>query len=158
MAAILRRFQDGMASSADPYRRGKAKERVYDVACAGGQAPDAKTHRCTLESAPPDLTSCRVADGRGQSQLSAAFSAPDYQSGERSFYYARVLQVPTCRWSTWDAIRLGVAPPPAAVAWLQERAVSSPIWVEPAERAAEWESSEDSSTEDQARDEKIVSD
>jgi len=122
---------------------GKAKEQVFDVACAGGQPPDAKTHRCALESKPPDLATCEVADGRGQSQLSAAFSAPDYQSGERSFYYARVLQVPTCRWSTWDSIRLGVAPPPAAVAWLQERAVSSPIWVEPAVRGAEWESSED---------------
>ncbi len=122
---------------------GKAREQVYDVACAGGEAPDPKTHRCVLESAPPNLTTCEVADGRGQSQLSAAFSAPDYQSGERSFYYARVLQVPTCRWSTWDALRLGVSPLPGAVAWLQERAVSSPIWIEPAARTAEWESSED---------------
>ena len=121
---------------------GKAQERIYDVACAGGQAPDPKTHRCNLESAPPDLTSCKIAEGRGQSQLSAAFTAPDYQPGERSFYYARVLQVPTCRWSTWDAIRLGVVPPPGAVAWLQERAVSSPIWIEPAARTQEWESTE----------------
>lgn len=126
---------------------GKAQERVYDVACAGETAPDPTTHRCALTSSPPDLGSCKIADGLGQSQLSAAFTAPDYQPGERSFYYARVLQVPTCRWSTWDAIRLGVAPPPGAVAWLQERAVSSPIWIEPAGRAAEWESSEDEPTE-----------
>jgi len=126
---------------------GQAQERVYDVACAGGQAPDPKTHRCDLASTPPDPGKCTIAEGQGQSQLSAAFAAPDYQAGERSFYYVRVLQVPTCRWSTWDAIRLGVAPPPGAVAWLQERAVSSPIWIEPADRAAEWESSEDESTE-----------
>ena len=93
-------------------------------------------------SQPPDLATCRIAEGQGQSQLSAAFTAPDYQPGERSFYYARVLQVPTCRWSSWDAIRLGVAPPPGAVAWLQERAVTSPIWIEPVGRAEEWDSSE----------------
>ncbi len=121
---------------------GKAREKVYDIACAGGVRPDPKTHRCAIESTPPDLSTCQVAVEKGQSQLAAAIEAPDYQDGERSFYYARVLQVPTCRWSSWDAIRLGVARPPGAVAWLQERAVTSPIWVEPASRAQEWESSE----------------
>lgn len=122
---------------------GKAQERVYDVACAGGAEPDPQTHRCPIESQPPDLATCRVAPGRGQAQLSAAVAAPDFRPGERSFYYARVLQVPTCRWSTWDAIRLGVERLPGAVAWLQERAVTSPIWLEPPGRAVEWESSED---------------
>jgi len=121
---------------------GKARERVYDVACAGGLAPESSTHRCPITSRPPDLTTCQVAPGHGQAQLAAAFAAPDYQAGERSFYYARVLQVPTCRWSTWDAIRLGIPPLPGAVAWLQERAVTSPIWIEPPARAAEWDSSE----------------
>lgn len=119
---------------------GRAVEKVYDIACAGGLAPEPASHRCPIVSRPPDQTSCKVAEGQGQSQLAAAIAAPDYQSGERSFYYVRVLQVPTCRWSTWDAIRLGVPPPPAAVAFLQERAVSSPIWFEPPSRATEWDS------------------
>jgi Protein of unknown function (DUF3604) len=126
---------------------GQAREKVYDVACAGGAAPDPRTDRCALESTPPDLTTCEIGAGQGQAQLSAAVSAPDYRLGERSFYYARVLQVPTCRWSSWDALRLGVAPPPGAVAFLQERAVSSPIWLEPPTRSAEWESNEESEGE-----------
>lgn len=122
---------------------GKAIEQVYDVACAGGAVPDPRTHRCALESRPPDLATCAVAPGQGAAQLSAAIAAPDYQPGERSFYYARVLQVPTCRWSSWDALRLKVERPPAAVAFLQERAVTSPIWVEPRDRSGVWVSSED---------------
>ncbi|MBY0400139.1 DUF3604 domain-containing protein [Myxococcota bacterium] len=122
---------------------GKARERIYDVACARGAVPDPTTRRCPIESRPPDLSTCRVAPDHGQSQLSAAFSAPDYQPGERSFYYARVLQVPTCRWSSWDALRLKRPPLPGAVAFLQERAVTSPIWIEPPGQAAEWASSED---------------
>ncbi len=122
---------------------GKASERVYDVACAGGAAPDPRTHRCALASQPPDLATCAVAEGQGASQLSAAVAAPDYQPGERSFYYVRVLQVPTCRWSSWDALRLKVERPPEAVAFLQERAVTSPIWIEPSDRSGVWVSSED---------------
>ena len=121
---------------------GKAREKVYDIACAGGLQADPRTHRCATPSKPPDLSTCQIAAEQGQSQLAAAVAAPDYQGGERSFYYVRVLQVPTCRWSSWDAIRLGVERPTGAVAWLQERAVTSPIWIEPAGRAQEWESSE----------------
>jgi hypothetical protein len=122
---------------------GRARENVYDVACAGGAAPDPATARCAIEPRPPNLATCEVAAGRGVAQLSAAVVAPDYQPGERSFYYARVIQVPTCRWSTWDAIRLSVYRLPLAVAWLQERAVTSPIWIEPAGREGEWSSSEE---------------
>ena len=51
--------------------------------------------------------------------------------GQRAFYYLRVLQNSTCRWSTWDAIHAGVPPNPAAPATIQERAWSSPIWYAP---------------------------
>jgi hypothetical protein len=110
---------------------GRARERVYDAACADGAAPDPERHRCALASQPPDLATCAVDPSRGRAELEAAWTDPDWTPGARAFYYARVLQIPTCRWSSWDAIRLGVAPPPGAVAWLQERAVSSPIWVTP---------------------------
>ena len=121
---------------------GRAQERIYDVACAGGAAPDPATSRCANEPRPPNLATCEIAPDRGAAQLSAAIAAPDYQPGERSLYYARVLQVPTCRWSTWDAIRLEIDRLPDAVAWLQERAVTSPIWIAPAGRDAEWSSDE----------------
>ncbi|MBW1883921.1 MAG: DUF3604 domain-containing protein [Deltaproteobacteria bacterium] len=110
---------------------GKARERVYDVACADGRAPDAKSHRCGLEIETPDLSDCSYDASKGSPELSAAWSDPDFDVQQRAFYYARVIQIPTCRWSTFDALRLRVPRPPGAPAWLQERAVTSPIWYRP---------------------------
>jgi hypothetical protein len=56
---------------------------------------------------------------------------PDFDPAQRAFYYVRVLENPTCRWSTWDAIRAGVAPREGLPTTLQERAWSSPIWYRP---------------------------
>ncbi len=52
---------------------------------------------------------------------------PTFNPQERSFYYARVLENPTCRWSTWDALRAGIQPRPDLSKTIQERAWSSPI-------------------------------
>jgi hypothetical protein len=52
---------------------------------------------------------------------------PEFNTNQRAFYYARVLENPTCRWSTWDAIREGVAPRSDLAATIQERAWTSPI-------------------------------
>ena len=110
---------------------GKALERVYDVACADGSPPNPESHRCDLVIGPPSLTDCSFDASRGRSDLAAAWTDADFDRTQRAFYYARVLQIPTCRWSTFDAIRLGVRPLPGAVDWLQERAVTSPIWYAP---------------------------
>jgi len=56
---------------------------------------------------------------------------PDHNPEHRAFYYARALENPTCRWSTWDAIKAGVEPRPDLKKTLQERAWTSPIWVMP---------------------------
>jgi hypothetical protein len=62
--------------------------------------------------------------------LKAHWRDPDYKPGENAFYYVRVLENPTCRWSTWDAIRAGAKPNPSLETTIQERAWSSPIWLE----------------------------
>ena len=54
---------------------------------------------------------------------------PDFERGQRAFYYLRAIENPSCRWSTWDALRLGVEAPADVPATLQERAWSSPIWL-----------------------------
>lgn len=110
---------------------GKAIERVFDIACADGSAPSPESHRCRLAVEPPNLDDCSYPKDNGSAELSAAWQDPTFDGSQRAFYYARVLQIPTCRWSTYDANRLGVAPPVGAEAWIQERAVTSPIWYGP---------------------------
>ena len=80
---------------------------------------------------PPDLSDCSYDASQGAGQLSAWWTDPEFDAAQRAFYYVRVLQIPTCRWSTWDANRLGVPVPVDVPAWIQERAVTSPIWYAP---------------------------
>jgi len=106
---------------------GETHEMVYDVACSGGAAVDDETHRCPENGARVDLSDCSISTDVGAGQLRAFWSDPDFDPSQRAFYYARVLENPTCRWSTWDAIRAEVAPRPDLPATIQERAWSSPI-------------------------------
>jgi len=89
------------------------------------------THRCAFQAPPPDLAKCSYDEGHGTPQLAAAWTDPDFDASQRAFYYLRVLQIPTCRWSSWDAIRLDVPRAADATPWLQERAITSPIWYRP---------------------------
>jgi len=57
---------------------------------------------------------------------------PDFQPGHHAVYYVRVLEIPTPRWTTYDAKALGIDPPEGVDATIQERAWSSPIWYTPA--------------------------
>lgn len=108
---------------------GKAYEKVFDVACAGGASPDRDSHRCPEVSAPVNLEDCSYPQDAGSVQLAAHWRDPEFKPGEAAFYYARVIQNPTCRWTTWDALRLGQPLLEDVPAVIQERAWSSPIWV-----------------------------
>jgi hypothetical protein len=113
------------------YEDGKAQEKVFDVACSDGLAVDPATRRCPDNGARVDLATCAVSEGVGAGELRTTWTDPEFQPTLRAFYYVRVLENPSCRWSTWDAIRAGVPPRPDLAATTQERAWSSPIWVEP---------------------------
>jgi len=110
---------------------GQSQETVYDVACSGGAAVDPETHRCPDNGAAVDLTDCSVTADSGAAELLTLWRDPDFDPKQRAFYYVRVLENPTCRWSTWDAIRAGTAPRPDLARTIQERAWSSPIWIVP---------------------------
>ena len=109
---------------------GETHEFVYDVACSGGAAVDTETHRCPDNGARVDISTCAIS-GNGSAQLRTVWRDPDFDPSERAFYYARVLENPTCRWSTWDAIRAGVPPRSDLATTIQERAWSSPIQYQP---------------------------
>lgn len=110
-------------------KNGEAMEKVYDVACSDGLTPDASTHRCPDNGAKVNLADCSITENTGDAEMLSLWTDPDYDPEIDAFYYARVLENPTCRWSTWDALREGVEPRADLHKTLQERAWSSPIWV-----------------------------
>jgi hypothetical protein len=110
---------------------GEQKEKIYDVACADGLTPDFATGRCPKSSAQVDLDTCQITEDDGDAELKVLWEDEAFDPLHASFYYVRVLQNPTCRWSTYDAIRLGIAPVTEVSPTVQERAWSSPIWYSP---------------------------
>lgn len=107
---------------------GETKERVFDVACSDGTAPDA-THRCPDNGANVNLTTCAFDADKGDAAMATLWQDPTFDPNQPVFYYVRVLENPSCRWSTWDAIRAGVEPREDLHTTIQERAWSSPIWL-----------------------------
>lgn len=110
---------------------GEHHETVYDVACSDGGRVDPATNRCPDNGARVDISDCSITSGVGDPELKTAWTDPDFDPAVRAFYYVRVLENPTCRWSTWDALRAGVAPRSDLQATIQERAWSTPIWYIP---------------------------
>jgi len=112
---------------------GTSHEKVFDVACSDGLKVDAKTHRCPDNGARVNVADCSFSPDKGAAELRAAWKDPEFSREQHALYYVRVLENPTCRWSTWDAIRAKRPLNPKLQATLQERAYSSPIWFLPAQ-------------------------
>ena len=110
---------------------GEHREQVFDVACSGGAQVDPNTFRCPDNGAKVDLSDCSTVPGTGEGELKTLWQDPQFDPAQEAFYYVRVLENPTCRWSTWDAIMAGEAPRSDLPSTLQERAWSSPIWFRP---------------------------
>ena len=108
-----------------------SKEKVYDVACADGLTPAANTYRCPDNGATVALQDCSVSADKGAAELKALWRDPDFDRAQPAFYYVRVLENPSCRWSTWEALREGTKPFADVDRIIQERAWSSPIWYHP---------------------------
>ena len=108
-----------------------SKERVYDVACSDGLTPGPHTHRCPDNGASVELADCSVSADKGAAELKAFWRDPDFNREQPAFYYARVLENPSCRWSTWEALRENTQPFNDVDMTIQERAWSSPIWYNP---------------------------
>jgi hypothetical protein len=110
---------------------GTAHEALYDAACSGGALPDPETHRCADNGASVNISDCSTNDGTGVGEIKALWTDPDFDPARRSAYYVRVLENPSCRWSTWDAARNGTPPNPDMPVLIQERAWTSPVWYNP---------------------------
>jgi len=108
---------------------GALREQVYDVAWSG----DRKPGRGKL---PPVGDTVDVERGTwtntiGASELIAVWKDPQFDPEQRAFYYARVIEIPTPRWTAYDAVRFGVKPLPGTKLTVTERAYASPIWYTP---------------------------
>jgi len=109
---------------------GKTHEKIYDVALAGGRKSDA------AGKVPPvgntvDVAKATYTNTIGAAELRTTWTDPDFDPAEPAVYYARVLQIPTPRWSTYDAARHGLTIPADLPTSIQERAWTSPIWYTP---------------------------
>jgi hypothetical protein len=109
---------------------GETHEKVYDVVWSD----DRKIGRDGRLAAVGNTVDARNANWTntiGASELATVWSDPDFDLEQKAVYYARVIEIPTPRWSTYDAFRLGIELPEGAPVSTQERAYTSPIWYAP---------------------------
>ena len=109
---------------------GKTHERVYDVAWSGGRKPDAEGKLPPVGNTV-DVKNATWSNTIGASELITVWKDPDFDAEERAFYYVRVIEIPTPRWTTYDAAFYGLDLPEGVPAAQQDRAYTSPIWYTP---------------------------
>lgn len=112
---------------------GEQRETIYDISCSDGLKPDPATYRCPDNGATVSLQTCDFDRNKGDTELRACWRDPDFVADQRAFYYVRVLENPTCRWSTWDSLRNDLPLSESVPPTIQERAYTSPIWYQPSE-------------------------
>ncbi len=110
--------------------QGATHEKVYDVAWSGDRRPGADGKLPAVGNTV-DVANANWTNTIGAPELATVWSDPDFDPAQNAFYYARVIEIPTPRWSTYDAFRLGVALPEDAPTSTQERAYTAPIWYTP---------------------------
>jgi hypothetical protein len=135
LAAALR---DPIGANLDRYqivkgwlaKDGTLHERVYDVAWSGDRRPDASGKVPSVGSTV-DVADATWTNTVGAPELIGVWTDPDFDATAPAFYYGRVLEIPTPRWTAYDAKRFGTQPLPGTSMTLQERAYTSPIWYTP---------------------------
>lgn len=109
---------------------GRPQERVYDVACSGERKiVGGKCDRAVGNTV--DVASATYTNAIGAPFLESFWEDPEFNPAVRAFYYVRVLEIPTPRWTTYDAAFFGIDRPDFVEPTQQERAYTSPIWYTP---------------------------
>jgi hypothetical protein len=109
---------------------GKTHEKVYDVAWSGNRKPG-KDGKLPPVGNTVNIKDASYTNAIGSPYLTAHWKDPAFDARQRAFYYVRVLEIPTPRWTTFDAKVFGVKLPTDVPASIQERAYTSPIWYSP---------------------------
>jgi len=110
--------------------KGERQEMVYDVAWSGDRSPGADGNLPPVGNTV-DVANATWTNTIGAPELITVWRDPDFDADLPSVYYARVLEIPTPRWTAYEQVRFGVTLPPEAEMTTQERAYTSPIWYTP---------------------------
>ena len=113
------------------YQGGHPREKVYDVVWSDGREPDPKTGKLPPVGNTVDVENASWTNTIGAPELISVWTDPDFDASQPAFYYARVIEIPTPRWTAYEAKRFGVEMPDDVPMVNQERAYTSPIWYSP---------------------------
>jgi Protein of unknown function (DUF3604) len=116
-------------------KSGQSFEKIFDVVWAGDRKPDYVTGVVPPIGSTVDVENATYTNTIGAVELKGVWTDPEFDPAVDAFYYARVLAIPTPRWTTIQAKQLGIAPPEVVEPTLQERAWGSPIWYTPSAEA-----------------------
>ena len=110
---------------------GNSQEKVYDVAASGSRARDPVTGLFEPVKDTTDLETASYSNSEGSPNLEGVWRDPDFDLAQAAFYYVRVLEIPTPRWTTFDAVRFKEKRANGDSGKLQERAYTSAVWYYP---------------------------
>jgi Protein of unknown function (DUF3604) len=113
--------------------KGETHEKVYDVVWSGDRKLDPRTGKLPPVGDTVDVPNATYTNTIGASELIKVWKDPEFDPGQRAFYYVRVLEIPTPRWTAYDAKYFGITMPPEVPMKGQECAYTSPIWYTPGE-------------------------
>jgi hypothetical protein len=120
---IVKGWQDG---------KGKLHERVYDVAVSDGRDIGSDGRCKTPVGNTVDVANANWTNSIGDTEMITVWKDPDFDRGQRAFYYVRVIEIPTPRWTAYDAKYFGLEDVDPEITMItQERAYTSPIWYTP---------------------------
>jgi len=136
---LVAALKDPIGANLDRYQivkgwldeQGTLHEEVYDVAWSGERKPDPETGKLPAVGNTVDVANAIWTNTIGAPELIAVWRDPAFDPDAPAFYYGRVLEIPTPRWTAYDARRFGVQPLAGTTMMLQERAFTSPIWYSP---------------------------
>ena len=136
---LVAAMKDAIGANLDRYqivkgwmdKDGKLHEKVYDVAWSAGRSADPKTGKVPAVGDTVNIADASYTNSIGATELVAVWKDPDFDPSVPSFYYGRVLEIPTPRWTAFDVKRFKNKPLEGTRMSLQERAYTSPIWYSP---------------------------
>jgi hypothetical protein len=110
---------------------GEMHERIYDVALSDGRETGKDGRSKIKVGSTVDIKIATYTNAIGDAQLVAYWQDPEFDPKMRAFYYMRAIEIPSPRWTAYDAQRFGIEMPAEITMTIQDRAYTSPIWYTP---------------------------